>query len=116
MARSPPLRFNILSAENAGNKVRFALIGCGGRGISAHLPGAKAEQFVAAVDVDEGRHITAKKWHQSNGGNPDELQVFTDYRRMFDKVGKGIDAVFIAAPNHHHALPALIAMQLGKDA
>jgi hypothetical protein len=33
---------------------------------------------------------------------------------MFDQIGKQIDAVFIAAPNHHHAPPALIAMQLGK--
>jgi predicted dehydrogenase len=105
--------FNILNAANAGSKVRFALIGCGGRGLSAHLPAAKAEHFVAAVDVDEARHATAKKWLQSNGGDPDQLQIFTDYRKMFDKVGKGIDAVFVASPNHHHALPSLIAMQLG---
>ena len=107
--------FNILNAANQGDKVRFVQIGCGGRGISAHLPAAKAEHLVAIVDVDEGRHVTARKWVQSNGGDADSLQVFTDYRKMFDKVGKGIDAVFIAAPNHHHALPSLIALQLGKS-
>ncbi len=107
--------FNILTAANAGDKVRCVQIGCGGRGLSAHLPAAKAEHLVAIVDVDEGRHATARKWHQSNGGSVESLQVFTDYRRMFDKVGKDMDAVFIAAPNHHHALPAMIAMQLGKN-
>ena len=34
---------------------------------------------------------------------------------MFDKIGRDIDAVFIATPNHHHTLPAKIAMQLGKN-
>ena len=33
---------------------------------------------------------------------------------MFDKIHKDIDAVFIAAPDHHHAVASLIAMQLGK--
>ena len=48
------------------------------------------------------------------GAGPGQAQVFTDYRVMFDKIGKQIDAVFIATPNHHHALAAMIAMQLGK--
>ena len=47
-------------------------------------------------------------------GREPRSQGFTDYRKMFDKLGKQIDAVFIATPNHHHALPAMIAMQLGK--
>ena len=107
--------FNILHAAHAGDKVRFVQIGCGGRGISAHLPAAKNEHLVAVVDVEEARHLTAKKWLESNGGHPADLHVFTDYRKMFDKVGKEIDAVFIATPNHHHALPSMIAMQLGKS-
>jgi predicted dehydrogenase len=107
--------FHILSAANAGDKIRVVQIGCGGRGLSAHLPAVKDEHLVAIVDVQESRHAVVKKWLQDKGGKADGLPVFTDYRKMFEKVGKECDAVFIAAPNHHHALPALIAMQLGKN-
>jgi hypothetical protein len=33
---------------------------------------------------------------------------------MFDKIHKDVDAVFIAAPDHHHAVASMIAMRLGK--
>ena len=105
--------FNILTAANAGDKIRFVQIGCGGRGME-HLSRAFKEQFTALVEVNENRLPAIKKWVQDKGGSAEELQFFTDYRRMFDKIGKDIDAVFIATPNHQHALPALIAMQLGK--
>ena len=53
--------FNILHAQNSGDKVRFVQIGCGGRGF-AHLGATVNEKFVAAVDVDEKRHVEVKKW------------------------------------------------------
>ena len=107
--------FNILHAQNSGEKVRCVQIGCGGRGTSEHLSRTLNENVVAIVDVDENRHASAKKYLQSKGVDADKVQVFTDYRRMFDKIGKQFDAVFIATPNHHHALPAMIAMQLKKN-
>src|SRR6185503_1418731 len=64
--------FNILNAANAGEKVRFVQIGCGGRGTSSHLPAAKDEHLVAIVDVEENRHAVVKKWLQGKGGNPDK--------------------------------------------
>jgi predicted dehydrogenase len=106
--------FNILNAANAGEKIRFVQIGCGGRGASAHLSAAQHEHLAGIVDVDENRHGVVKKWLEGRGGDAGKLEVFADYRKMFDKIGKNIDAVFIATPNHHHALPSLIAMQLGK--
>src|SRR6185369_3305417 len=90
-------------------------IGCGGRGTSAHLAATLNENIAAIVDVDEKRHVAVKKWMEGKGIDGEKVQVFTDYRRMFDKIAKQIDAVFIATPNHHHALPAMIAMQLGKN-
>jgi predicted dehydrogenase len=105
--------FNILHAQNKKDKVRVVQIGCGGRGAGSHIPACKDEQIVGIVDVDEKKHATVQKWFEGQGGNAGKLEVFTDYRKMFDKLGKNIDAVFIASPNHQHAVPSLIAMQLG---
>lgn len=105
--------FNILHAANAGDKIRCVQIGCGGRGMS-HLNATLNEQLVAIVDVDEKRPPVVKKLLADKGRDASKIQEFTDYRKLFDKLGREFDAVFIATPNHQHALPALIAMQLGK--
>src|SRR5437773_2315732 len=101
-------------AIRPGDKLNCVLIGCGGRGLSAHLGPASGQNLRAIVDVNEKRHDTVKKVLQGKGQETEKLEVFTDYRVMFDKLGKQIDAVFIATPNHQHAPPAMIAMQLGK--
>jgi len=106
--------FNILTAANAGEKVRCVQIGCGGRGMS-HISATLNENIVAIVDVDEKRFATVQKALKNKEKEPEKIGTFTDYRKMFDKHGKNIDAVFIATPNHQHALPATIAMQLGKN-
>ena len=104
--------FNILTAANKGEKVRIAQIGCGGRAMS-HLAATMNEDLVAIVDVDEKRHATVKKTMGDKGRDASKIQVFTDYRKMFDKLSKQVDAIFIATPNHHHALPSLIAIDHG---
>ena len=72
------------------------------------------ENLVAIVDPDEKAHAKVKKWLQAKQYDADKVQVFTDYRVMYDKIGKQIDAVFIATPNHHHAPAAMLAMDLNK--
>jgi predicted dehydrogenase len=106
--------FNILTAANAGEKIRCVQIGCGGRGIS-HINATLNEHIVAMVDVDEKRFASVQKALTNKEKDPSKIETFTDYRKMFDQHGKNIDAVFIATPNHQHALPAMIAMQLGKN-
>jgi predicted dehydrogenase len=106
----------LLAARAAGEKLNCAQIGCGGRGMT-HLDaaiGKSGQNLYALVEPDEKRHAAVRKWLEQRQIPVDKLQLFTDYRVMFDKVGKQIDAVFIATPNHHHALPAMIAMQAGK--
>ncbi len=108
--------FNLLAAANAGDKLNCVQIGCGGRGLN-HLEwvvGQSKENLVAIVDPDEKRHGVVKKWLQDKIADPEKVQVFTDYRVMYDKLGKQIDAVFVATPNHHHAPASILAMELGK--
>ena len=89
---------NLLAAPSQGNKLNCVQIGCGGRGMNhiEHLVIQGKENLAAIVDPDEASHAKVKRWLQSKGQNPDKLQVFTDYRTMYDKIGKQMDAVFIA--------------------
>jgi predicted dehydrogenase len=114
-ARSLPERGSAFAAESADNvdKLNCVVIGCGGRG-ATHVATALGQNLVALVDADEKRLDRVRTLVKSKDGDPNRVQVFTDYRAMFDKIAKQIDAVFIATPNHQHALPAMIAMQLGK--
>jgi len=106
---------NLLAQSAPGKKLNCVQIGCGGRS-TAHLDwlvSNSKDNVVGIVDPDEKQHAKVKHWLQSKGQNPDQLQVFTDYRVMFDKIGKQIDAVFIATPNHHHAPAAMRALERG---
>jgi predicted dehydrogenase len=107
---------NLLAADSALRRANCVQIGCGGRGMNhldAMLMNSK-ENLVAIVDPDEKRHEIVKRWLGTKQLSSDKLKVYTDYRKMFDEIGKEIDAVFIASPNHQHALPSMLAMDLGK--
>jgi predicted dehydrogenase len=103
------------AVQGANERIQCVQIGCGGRAM-AHLDAvlnANKQHVVGIVDVMEPRFGSVKDWMQSKGHDASKVQTFVDYRRMFDRIGKEADAVFIATPNHHHALPSLIALQLG---
>ncbi len=104
---------NILHAANTGDKVRCVIVGCGWRG-GDHLRATGGEHLVALVDVDDKKLAGFQK-SMSGSRDGGKIETSTDYRRMFDKLHKQIDAVFVATPNHHHAPVSLIAMQLGKS-
>ncbi len=87
--------------------LRFAVIGVSGQG-RAHLSYASQRGIITAIcDVDAERRARAVAEH------PDAV-AFEDYRQMFDRMHKDIDAVCIATPDHHHAFSASIALQLRK--
>ena len=95
----------------------MAVIGCANQGsISVNEIARLGEKIVAFADVDDRQFAKAEKLLAES--YPEikfsAIQQFFDYRKMLDKVHKQIDAVFICIPDHHHAVAAMMAMQLGK--
>ncbi len=95
-------------AYEANSKLNVAAIGIGGRG-GDDLSGVAelGENIVALCDVDQNRAEASIQKHP-------KAKVFTDFRRMFDEMDRGIDAVLVATPDHTHAVAASAAMQRGK--
>lgn len=98
------------SASAAGkspdDKLNVVCVGVGGRGAS-NVEGMIGENILALCDVDEARG-------SASFGKLPGVARFTDYRVMFDKLHKQIDAVVISTPDHMHAPITLAAMELGK--
>ncbi|MGH7839115.1 MAG: Gfo/Idh/MocA family protein, partial [Candidatus Binataceae bacterium] len=99
----PPAR-----ALGANDRVRFALIGAGGRGHAIFKAALRAPNTdaVAVADVYSDRLNSVKQLVPG-------IQTYTDYRRVLDD--KTIDVVLIATPQHQHALNFVPAIQAGKD-
>jgi predicted dehydrogenase len=109
-------RSKLLAASGVANRLRCVQIGCGERAMT-HLNwliNQSRDHLTAIVDPDEKRHAEVIKWLKKQNHDPGNLKIFTDYRVMFDQLGRHIDAVFIATPNHHHATAATLALQHGK--
>ena len=99
----------------AKKPLRVALIGCGLQGVGVHIPALCKERLVAVVDPDKCRTDAALKRVREVSPATDvaSIRTFTDYRRLFEAMGRELDAVIIATPNHQHALPALLAIRRG---
>ncbi|MFN0129031.1 MAG: Gfo/Idh/MocA family protein [Verrucomicrobiales bacterium] len=93
-------------AKSPSNKVRLAVIGCGGQG-GADLGGMADEDIVALCDVDDRRAAdTFNRFPKA--------RRFKDFRKMFDAIANDIDAVLVATPDHTHAVATLAAIGHGK--
>jgi predicted dehydrogenase len=89
-----------------GEKLNVAVIGVNNRG-GENLKGVAHENIVALCDVDEAWSAKAREQFP-------KAAFFTDYRKMFDKMARDIDAVVVSTPDHSHAMAAALAMSLGK--
>ena len=103
----PPAR-----ALGANERVRIALVGCGGRGRYVTLglieQGAEATYL---CDLHLGRLEEAAKFLSDVQQRPPRLA--RDMREVFDS--RDVDAVVIATPDHWHAPASILACQAGKD-
>jgi hypothetical protein len=89
------------------DKLNIAVVGIGGMG-NSNLKNVKgSENIVALCDVDWGY---SKKVFADN---PD-AKAYWDWRKMYDEMGKSIDAVIVATADHSHAVVAANAMAMGK--
>jgi hypothetical protein len=93
-----------LYAQN--QKVRFANIAVGGRG-GGHIGAAAGQNLVAICDTRQSEVDKVGKDH------PD-AKKYSDWRKLFDEMGKEIDAVFCATPDHTHFPVAYTAVMMGK--
>jgi predicted dehydrogenase len=100
-----------LSAARLGRKpnetLQFASIGVGGKGSSDVDNVSKLGEMIALCDIDD---VTLDK----KASKLSSAKKFHDFRRMYDRIGKDIDAVTVSTPDHTHALASLIGIRMGK--
>ena len=119
-AAAAALPADLLAQEKApavspGEKLTVAIIGCGIRGKAharelARLPDCDIA-YVCDPDLDRADEVGALLSGELERPMPKKVQ---DLRVILDDAS--VDAVFIATPNHWHALAGIWAMQAGKDA
>jgi hypothetical protein len=89
------------------DKLNIAVVGVGGMGNSNLSAVKPTENIVALCDVDW--KYSAKVFE----ANPN-AKKYWDWRKMYDEMGKSIDAVIVATADHAHVIIAATAMTMGK--
>ncbi len=93
--------------KSPNDKINFACIGVGGKGDSDSNDAARFGNIVAICDVDEN---TLDKKGQAYPN----AKKYTDYRKMYDEMGKQFDAVTVSVPDHNHGPATALALHMGK--
>jgi hypothetical protein len=96
-----------LGHKAPSDKLNIAVVGIGGMGNSNLKAVKPTENIVALCDVDWGY---SKKVFAEN---PD-AKTYWDWRKMYDEMGKSIDAVIVATADHSHAVVTANAITMGK--
>ncbi|QDT10281.1 Gfo/Idh/MocA family protein [Planctomycetes bacterium K23_9] len=96
-------------AAAATDRMKVGFIGVGGRG-GSNLRAIEATgkvDVVAACDVDN-RYVDQVAMRHPG------VAKFSDFRKMYDAIGKDLDAVVVSTTEHTHAYATMPALQLGK--
>ena len=98
----------ILTAQNAGNPIRYGFIGTGTEGCTLlkFLATNPEGKCIATCDIYPPN---LKKGVETIGSNPD---TYVDYRKMLER--KDMDAVMIAVPLNLHAQMVVDSLNAGK--
>lgn len=90
------------------DKLNIVGVGVGGMGF-ANLKNLESQNIIGLCDVDWG-------YTERNGvfKHFPNAKKFYDYRKMYEELGKDMDAVVVATADHTHAIVAAEAMTMGK--
>ncbi|MBP5319370.1 MAG: Gfo/Idh/MocA family oxidoreductase [Kiritimatiellae bacterium] len=92
-----------LPVPDPGRELKVAVIGAGGQGVFDWQAVCQVGDRIAALcDVDESAMASAKKELTERFGQTD-IHLYKDFRILFEKE-TDLDAVFIATPDHSHAV------------
>lgn len=91
----------------ANEQINFACVGVDGKGSSDSGDAGNSGNVVAICDIDDQKLDKAGKKFTG-------AEKFNDFRKMFDKMHKSIDAVTVSTPDHCHAPISAMAMKMGK--
>jgi predicted dehydrogenase len=94
----------VLRAQR-GDRLRLAIIGCGGRG-AANLRAVSSEHVAVLCDVDTEHLAKAAAAHPG-------ARTVADLRRVYDHAAE-FDAVVVSTAEHTHAVATMPALQLKK--
>ncbi|MDR2621540.1 MAG: Gfo/Idh/MocA family oxidoreductase [Dysgonamonadaceae bacterium] len=89
------------------DKLNIAAVGIGGMGHSNINAVKGTENIVALCDVDW-------KYAKSVFDENPKAKQYKDWRKMYDEMGKSIDAVIVATADHTHAIISATGITLGK--
>jgi hypothetical protein len=96
----------LLRGQNLNSKLNIGVIGAAGKGAS-DTDLCASENIVALCDADKNHCAKQiEKYPQA--------KYFHDFRKMFEDMGKSIDAVTVSTPDHFHAIAASAAIKQGK--
>lgn len=105
-------------ALGANDRIRIGLIGCGGRGVGAHMKAvhehAQAANVAVVAVTDPWTVATQKAAAQAKEWFGAEPKTYTSYRDLL--AAPDVDAVMIASPDHCHATHLEAAAKAGKHA
>lgn len=88
------------------DKLNIVGVGVGGRGFSV-LKSVENQNIIGLCDTD-WKYADRVFKHFPNA------KKYVDYRKMYEELGKSIDAVVVATADHTHAIIAAQAITMGK--
>ncbi len=111
----------VLGPDAPSKRINVGAIGTGRISRTHDMPGVwkyDDARIVAVCDLDSRRMEDAKAlvngYYAKKTGRPhDGVRGYHDYRELLRD--EDVDAVLISTPDHWHAIPAIAAVQAGKD-